>query len=88
MAGKAFEGYVTFQKSLLDFTVAQNNTTVEAAHEYSHDASKAKEEISHVIRQSVDHAETAQKSAIDLAAKQTKDVSDTVKHQRELTHAH
>ena len=88
MAGKAFEGYVTFQKSLLDFTVEQNNTAVEAAHEYSHDASKAKEEISHVIRQSVDHAEAAQKSAVDLAAKQTKEVSDTVKHQREFTHAH
>jgi hypothetical protein len=88
MAGKAFEGYVTFQKSLLDFTVEQNHTAVEAAHEYSHDASKAKEEISHVIRKSVDHAEAAQKTAVDLAAKQTKEVSDTVKHQREFTHAH
>jgi hypothetical protein len=36
----------------------------------------------------VDHAEAAQKTVVDLAAKQTKDVSDTVKHQRELTHAH
>src|ERR1039457_7089313 len=87
MAGKAFEGYVTFQKSLLDFTVEQNNTAVEAAHEYSHDASKAKEEISHVIRKSVDHAEAAQKTAVDLAAKQTKEVSNAVKHQHEGTKA-
>jgi hypothetical protein len=87
MAGKAFEGYVTFQKSLLDFTVEQNSATVEAAHRYSHDASKAKEEITHAIRQSVDHAEAAQKTALDLAAKQTREVSDTVKHQREGTKA-
>ena len=85
MAGKAFEDYVMFQKSLLDFTVEQNNTAVEAAHEYEHDASKAKEGIAHVIRQSVDHAEAAKKTAVDLAVKQTKEVSDTVKHQRELT---
>jgi hypothetical protein len=88
MAGKAFEGYATFQKSLLDFTAEQNATAVEAAHRYSHEVSTAKEEITHVIRQSVDHAEAAQKTAVDLAAKQTKEVSDTVKHQREFTHAH
>jgi len=83
MAGTVFEGYVTFQKSLLDFTVEQNTAAVEAAHRYSHDASKAKEEITHVIRQSVDHAEAAQKTALDLAVKQTKEVSDTVKQQPE-----
>ena len=87
MAGEAFEGYVTFQKSLWDFTVEQNNAAVEAAHEYEQDASKAKDGIAHVIRQSVDHAEAAQKTAVDLAVKQNKEVSDTVKHQRELTHA-
>jgi hypothetical protein len=87
LAGKAMEGYVTFQKSLLDLTVRQNNTMVEAAHEYSHDASKAKEEISHVIRHSVEHAEAAQKTAVALAVKQTKEVSDTVKHQHEGTKA-
>jgi hypothetical protein len=83
MAGKAFEGYVTFQKSLLDLTVEQSNTAVEAAHEYSHDASEAKGGIAKVIRQSVDHTEEAQKTVLDLAAKQTREVSDTVKHQRE-----
>jgi hypothetical protein len=83
LAGTAFEGYVAFQKSLLDFTVEQNTAAVEAAHRYSHDAGRAKEEITHVIRQSVDHAEAAQKTALDLAAKQSKEVSDTVKHQHE-----
>jgi hypothetical protein len=83
MAGKAFEGYVTFQKSLLDFTAEQNATAVEAAHRYSHEVSTAKEEITHVIRQSVDHAEAAQKTALDLAVKQSKEVSDTVKQQHE-----
>ena len=87
LAGTAFEGYVTFQKSLLDFTVEQNTAAVEAAHRYSHDASKATEEITHVIRQSVDHAEATQKTALDLAVKQTKEVSDTVKHQHEGTKA-
>jgi hypothetical protein len=87
LAGTAFEGYVTFQKRLLDFTVEQSNTVVQAANEYSHDASKAKEEIAHVIRHSVDHAEAAQKTVLDLAAKQTKEVGDTVKHQHEGTKA-
>ena len=87
-AGQAFEGYVTLQKSLLDFTVEQSNTLAEAAHEYRHDTSRAKEEITHVIRQSVDHAEAAQKTALDLAVKQTKEVSDTVKHQHAVAHTH
>ena len=83
LAGKTFDGYVTFQKSLLDFTAEQNATAVEAAHRYSHDAGKAKEEITHVIRQSMDHAEAAQKTALDLAVKRSREVSDTVKQQHE-----
>ena len=39
------------------------------------------------MRQSVDYAEAAQKTVLDLAAKQTKEVSDTVKQHREGTKA-
>jgi hypothetical protein len=87
LAGKTFDGYVTFQKSLLDFTAEQNATAVEAAHRYSHDVGTAKEEITDVTRQSVDHAEAAQKTALDLAVKQTKEVSATMKQQHEGTKA-
>jgi hypothetical protein len=87
LAGQAFEGYVTLQKSLLDFAVEQNAKAVEAAHQYSHDASKAKDGIAKAIQQSVDHTEAAQKAVLDLASKQTKEVSDTVKQQREVTRA-
>jgi hypothetical protein len=87
MAGKSFDGFVTFQKSLLDFTAQQNATAIEAAHSYSHYANKATEEITHVIRRSVDHGEAAQKTALDLAVKQTKEVSNTVKQHHEGTKA-
>jgi hypothetical protein len=87
-AGQAFEGYVTLQKGLLDFTLEQSNTLAEATHEYRHDASRAQAGITNAFRHSVDHADAAQKTVLDLAAKQTKEVSDTVKHQHAVTHTH
>jgi hypothetical protein len=83
LAGQAFEGYVTLQKSLLDLAVEQSTAAVEATH--IHDASKAKAGIQILMQQSVERTVTAQKSVLEFAAKQTKAVSDTVKQQPGVT---
>lgn len=85
LAGQAFEGYVSLQKSLLDLTVEQSTAVVDAAKVCSHDASKAKAEVTNVIQQSVDRTVVAQNSVLDFAAKQAKAMNEAVKQQPGVT---
>ncbi len=84
LAGQAFEGYVTLQKNLLDLAVEQSTSMMNAAQEYSQDASKAKG-INTLIQQSVDRTVAAQNSVLDFAAKQAKAAGESVKQQPGVT---
>jgi len=79
LAGQVFERYLTLQKSLLNLSVEQSTAVIQAAQECSHDASKAKAEITKVVQHSVDRAVEAQKSVVDVVVKQTQ--SATVNQQ-------
>jgi len=68
LAGQAFEGYVTLQKSLLDLAVER--PVIEAAQENSPDTSNAG--MTDLILQSVDRTIAAQKSILARAGEQTK----------------
>jgi hypothetical protein len=80
LAGQAFENYVTLQKSLLGLAVEQSTSVINAA-QVCQDASKAKDEISNLIQQSVERSVAAQTSVMDFATKQSKAASETIKQQ-------
>lgn len=79
LAGQAFEGYVTLQKSLLDLTVEQSTAIIDAR--VCRDDGKMEAEVTSAVQQSMDFTGAAQSSLADLTPAQAKVVSDIAKQQ-------
>ena len=76
MAGAAFEGYVTIQKTLLDMAMEQSNAVVEAIEVSGSDVSKASEEFSKLFRATLDRSTAAQNLVAEYATRQAKNMSE------------
>ncbi len=87
LASSAFESCVALQKSLLDLALEQNNAVLEAAQaqQHSFDAGSVKAGINTLVQQTVDRTLAAQNLVLNLAAKQTKAVTEAVKQQPGVT---
>jgi len=72
LAGKAFEGFIEAQKSVIDQVVQQTAALVESAKETSSSAQKVAETFTKTIQQSIERTAEAQKKALDLAVEQAK----------------
>jgi hypothetical protein len=72
LAGKAFEGFIEAQKSVIDQMVQQTAALVESAKESSNSAQKVAETFTKTIQQTMQHTAEAQKKALDLAVQQVK----------------
>jgi ABC-type transporter Mla subunit MlaD len=75
LAGKAFEGFIEAQKSVIDQVVQQTAALVETAKEGSNSAQKVAEVFTKNIEQSIERTIELQKKALDLAAQQAKSSS-------------
>jgi hypothetical protein len=75
LAGQAFEGYVTTQKSVIDQIVKQTAALVESAKDSSESAQKVAADFAKTIQQSVEHTVEVQKKALDLVAREAKAVT-------------
>ena len=72
LAGKAFEGYIEAQKSVIDQMVQQTAALVEGAKESGNSAHQVAEAFTKTIEQSIERTVEVQKKALDLIAQQTK----------------
>jgi hypothetical protein len=72
LAGKAFEGFIEAQKSVIDQMVQQTAVLVESAKESSNSAQKVAETFTKTIQQTIQHTAEAQKKALDLVVQQAK----------------
>lgn len=76
MAGAAFEGYVTIQKTLLDMAMEQSNAVVEAIEASGSDVGKTHEEFNKLFRGTLDRSSAAQNLVADYATRQAKAMSE------------
>ena len=72
LAGKALEGYVEAQKTVIDQIVQQTAALVESARSGGASAQKVAETFTKNIEQSIERTVEAQKKALELAAQQAK----------------
>jgi hypothetical protein len=72
LAGKAFEGFIEAQKSVIDQVVQQTSALVETAKESGNSAQKVAEAFTKNIEQSIERTIELQKKALDLVAQQAK----------------
>ncbi len=72
LAGKAFEGYIEAQKSVIDQVVQQTAALVESAKESSNSAQKVAETFTKTIQQSIERTAEIQKKVLDIAVEQAK----------------
>ena len=72
LAGKALEGYVEAQKTVIDQIVQQTAALVEGAKSSGASAQKVAETFTKNIEQSIERTVEAQKKALELAASQAK----------------
>jgi hypothetical protein len=72
LAGKAFEGFIEAQKSVIDQVVQQTSALVETAKESGNSAQKVAEAFTKNIEQSIERTIDLQKKALDLVAQQAK----------------
>jgi hypothetical protein len=79
LAGKAFEGYIEAQKSVIDQMVQQTSALVESAKESGNSARKVAEVFTKTIEQSIERSVDMQKKALDLVAQQAKGPGTTGK---------
>ena len=75
LAGQAFEGYVTTQKSVIDQIVKQTAALVESAKDSGESAQKVASDFAKTIQQSIEHTVEVQKKALDLVAREAKAVT-------------
>jgi hypothetical protein len=72
LAGKALEGYIEAQKTVIDQIVQQTAALVESAKSSGASAQKVAETFSKNIEQSIERTVEAQKKALEMAAQQAK----------------
>lgn len=72
LAGKAFEGYIEAQKSVIDQMVHQTAALVETAQVSGNSAQKVAEAFTKNIEQSIGRTVELQKQALDMVAHQVK----------------
>jgi flagellar hook-basal body complex protein FliE len=72
LAGKAFEGYIEAQKSVIDQMVKQTAALVQSAKESGNSAQKVAEDFTKTIQPLIEHTVEAQKKALELVAQQAK----------------
>ena len=72
LAGQAFEGYITTQKSAIDHIVQQTTALVESAKDSGNSAQKVAADFTKTIQQSIERTIEVQKKALDLAAQAAK----------------
>jgi hypothetical protein len=72
LAGKAFEGYIEAQKSVIDQMVKQTAALVESAKESGNSAQKVAEDFTKTIQPLIEHTVEVQKKALELVAQQAK----------------
>ncbi len=72
LAGKAFEGYIEAQKSVIDQMVKQTAALVQGAKESGNSAQKVAEDFTKTIQPLIEHTVEAQKKALELVAQQVK----------------
>jgi hypothetical protein len=72
LAGKAFEGFIEAQKTVIDQVVHQTTAMVETAKESGNSAQKVAEIFTKNIEQSIERTVDLQKKALDMAAHQAK----------------
>ncbi len=75
LAGQAFEGYVTTQKSVIDQIVTQTAALVESAKDSGESAQKVAADFTKTIQQSIERTVEVQKKALDLVAREAKAVT-------------
>ena len=80
LAGKAFEGFIEAQKSVIDQVVQQTAALVETAKESSNSAQKVAEVFTKNIEQSIERTIDLQKKALEIAAQQVKSSSSSNKN--------
>ena len=72
LAGQAFVGYVTTQKSVIDQIVKQTAALVESAKDSGEAAQQVAADFANTIQQSIERTIEVQKKALDLVAGQAK----------------
>jgi hypothetical protein len=72
LAGKAFEGYIEAQKSVIDQMVKQTAALVESAKESGNSAHKVAEDFTKILQPLIERTVEVQKKALELVAQQAK----------------
>ncbi len=77
LAGKAFEGYIEAQKSVIDQMVKQTAALVEGAKESGNSAQKVAAEFTKNIQPLIERTVEVQKKALEIVAQQVKSPSSS-----------